>query len=150
MVYHLAMHLSFSVHLHRLLILQCSNPRVSINLASCPQLSRFMRFHMSKTCKLDSVWEWLPFEVKHRMNWLNLDPPTPPLKSLTNDTRVISIADYKLIAVFNVGVFERNLTYIFFRHRIFFFVFVAIMWRYCVAGGVITYSNRNSFVIQKL
>jgi hypothetical protein len=24
------------------------------------------------------------------------------------------------------------------------------MWRYCVAGGVITYSNRNSFVIQKL
>lgn len=105
---------------------------------------------MPKPRKLDPIGEGLPFEVEHWMDWLNLDPPTPPLEGLADDAWVVSVADYKLVAVFNVGIFEGNLAYWFLWHGIFFLVFVLVMRRQCIAGGIVTNPNWYSFIIQKL
>ena len=65
---------------------------------------------MAKPTKLDPIRDRLPLEVEHRVNWLNLNPPRSPLKGPPDESRVVSVDDYKLVTILNICVFEWNST----------------------------------------
>ena len=63
---------------------------------------------MAQSCKLDTLAYWVPLEVEHGVYGLNFYPPVTLFKSVADDTAIVAITNDELIAVFNVGVLERN------------------------------------------
>ena len=75
---------------------------------------------VTESGKLDTVRDWIPFEVKHGVNRLYLNPPASLLQGISNQVRIVSIADDKFVAVFNIGIFKRNLAHGPFEHIVCF------------------------------
>lgn len=69
------------------------------------------RVHMPKSCEFNPVTDRVPFEVKHGVHGLDFDPPASLLKGIPYESRVVTVPDYELVAVFDVGVFEGNLAH---------------------------------------
>ena len=63
---------------------------------------------MAQSCKLDTLAYWVPLEVEHGVYGLNFYPPVTLFQSVADDTAIVAITNDELIAVFNVGVLERN------------------------------------------
>lgn len=62
-----------------------------------------------QTLEVDSIGKGLPLKVEQRVDGLDLNPPGPPLHRFPNEPRVIARSNNVLVAVLNVGIFERNL-----------------------------------------
>ena len=68
----------------------------------------FVGIVMAESAKFNAVTHRIPLEVKHGVNGLNLDPPVTLLQGVSDQVAVVAVADDELVAVLNVGVFERN------------------------------------------
>ena len=62
-----------------------------------------------KALKVDALTEGLPPKVKYRIDWLNLDPPVPPLHRFPYESLVVPVGDDVLVTVVEVGVIEWDL-----------------------------------------
>ena len=62
-----------------------------------------------KALKVDALTEGLPPKVKYRIDWLNLDPPVPPLHRFPYESLVVPAGDDVLVTVVEVGVIEWDL-----------------------------------------
>ena len=62
-----------------------------------------------KALKVDALAEGLPSEVKYRVDWLDLDPPLPPLHRFPDESLVVPVGDDVLVTVVEVGVIEWDL-----------------------------------------
>ena len=71
---------------------------------------------MTETCKFYTITNGVPLEVKHRVNWLDFNPPATRLQCIPDKPWVVSIADNELVAVFHVGILERYLANSSFEH----------------------------------
>ena len=54
-------------------------------LAHCTLFSH-ARVCMTEPCKLDTITDWIPFEIEHRVDGLNFDPPASLLKGISDQT----------------------------------------------------------------
>ena len=59
--------------------------------------------------ELYPVAHWVPLEVEHGVDGLDLDPPAPLLERVPDQARVVPVPDDELVAVLHVGVLEGNL-----------------------------------------
>lgn len=62
----------------------------------------------------NSIWYWLPLEIKHGVDWLYFDPPASPLQGSSYQAWVVSRCYYEFIAIFHICVFKRDFTFLFF------------------------------------
>ena len=61
---------------------------------------------MAKSRELDTIADRVPFEIKHRVHWLDFNPPAALFECISDQTRVIPVPYDELVAVFDVGIFK--------------------------------------------
>ena len=66
---------------------------------------------MTQPCKFDSITGWIPLEIEHGVNRLNLYPPTACLEGISYQARIVSISNNEFVTVFYVCIFKRYLAH---------------------------------------
>jgi hypothetical protein len=68
-----------------------------------------LRLNRTKSFKLNTVRDRLPFEVKHWVEGWDFYPPISSLECFSNETRIVAWYNYEFIAIFDISISKRNL-----------------------------------------
>ena len=116
-------HLQADFILHLLVCIAASIFRIFLRkfLAHCGSTWRLVSFLndlMTEASKFNAIANWIPLEVEHRVDWLYFDPPIASRQSFPDQTRIVAVANYELVAILNVCILKRNLADSSAEHRI--------------------------------